>query len=119
MSGRIKKLIWVVILSIVGITPISIFHQNNSIVSILLLLTLSIGVKFGYKRDDIPFILVGAFGGTIVEIVLLKFDVYQYANPTFLDIPIWAPFAWGIGILLIKRFAEVFSSREDEKQRPI
>ncbi|MDI6794961.1 MAG: hypothetical protein QME81_19185 [bacterium] len=88
------------------------FHQNNSLVSILLLLTLSIGVKFGYKRDDVLFILIGAFGGTITEIILLNFGVYQYANSTFLNIPIWAPFAWGLGILLIKRFVEVFSSGE-------
>ncbi|MCX5807425.1 MAG: hypothetical protein NT010_15390 [Proteobacteria bacterium] len=59
------------------------------------------------NEDHVVFI-AGAVLGSIAEIIATKAGTWSYALPTFLNIPIWLPFAWGFVSVLIIRIAQVF-----------
>jgi hypothetical protein len=101
-----KELIFEILLFAFGIAAISLFFRNNLILTPILLLAWIIGMVFWHKKNDILFFVTGAIIGPVGEIVCIYFGVWQYANPTFLGIPIWLPFAWGLATMLIKRIAE-------------
>ena len=103
-----KELVFEIILFSAGIAAISLFYKNNLLLTVLLILAWLIGIKFWHKKHDIYFLLAGAIIGPLGEIVCIHFGAWQYANPTFLGIPIWLPFVWGLAVVLIKRFAEIF-----------
>lgn len=103
-----KELIFEIILFGVGIASISLFYKNNILLLFSLIIAWALGIKFWHKIHDIFFFVTGAIVGPIGEIVCIYFGVWQYANPTFLGIPIWLPFAWGLATMLIKRIAETF-----------
>jgi ubiquinone biosynthesis protein Coq4 len=67
-----------------------------------------IGLKSWHKKHDIYFFITGAVVGSIGEIVCIHFGVWQYANSTFLGIPMWLPLVWGLATILIKRISEMF-----------
>ena len=103
-----KELLFDIVLFGIGTLFIVLFYQNNALLSILLLAGWIFALKFWYKKHDVYFFVVGAIVGPIGEIVAIQFGVWQYANPSFLGIPIWLPLAWGLAVALIKRIAEVF-----------
>lgn len=103
-----KELILEFILFCCGIASISLFFKNNLLLTALLILAWSIGIKFWHKKHDIYFFVIGAIVGPMAEIICIHFGVWQYVNPTILGIPIWLPFAWGLATMLIKRIAETF-----------
>lgn len=103
-----KELIFEFILYCAGIASISLFFQNNLLLLVLLIMAWTIGIMVWHKKHDVIFFVVGAIVGTIGEIVCIHFGAWRYTNPTFLGVPIWLPFAWGLAIMLIKRIAETF-----------
>jgi len=103
-----KELLFDVILFGVSTLFIVLFYQNNVLLSVLLLVAWLFALKFWHKNHDAYFFVVGAIVGPIGEIVAVSFGVWQYANPSFLGIPIWLPLVWGLAVVLIKRIAEVF-----------
>jgi hypothetical protein len=103
-----KELIFEIILYCVGIASIALFFQNNLLLSVILVIAWAIGIKFWHKKHDVLFFVTGAIVGPVGEIVCIYFGVWQYANPTFLGIPVWLPLAWGLATMLIKRIAETF-----------
>jgi hypothetical protein len=109
-AGKLKKeLVSEIMLCCAGIASIALFFQNNLLLSALLVVAWAIGIKFWHKKHDILFFVTGAVVGPIAEIVCIYFGVWQYANPTFLGIPVWLPLAWGLVTVLIKRIAETLS----------
>lgn len=99
-----------------GGISIILFYQNSILTASLLLIILIIALASGYRKNDLLFVVIGAIGGTIGEIIVLHFsDVYAYTYTTFLNIPIWAPIAWGIITLVIKRITEI-SNQSNTKQ---
>jgi len=103
-----KELFLEIILFCAGIVSIVLFFQNNFLLTVTLIILWAIGIKFWHKKQDIIFFITGAVIGPIGEIICIYFGVWQYANPTFLGIPIWLPFAWGLITMLIKRVSETF-----------
>ena len=103
-----KELIYEIVLFCAGITAISLFYANNFLLTFLLIITWLIGMKGWHKNHDIYFLIAGAIIGPLGEIVCIYFGAWRYVNPTFFGIPIWLPLAWGLAIMLIKRFAEIF-----------
>jgi len=59
------------------------------------------------KEDHVVFI-AGAVLGSTAEIIATKVGIWHYTLPTFLNIPLWLPFAWGFVSVLIIRIAQVF-----------
>ncbi len=114
-SKRIKKeLVLEIILFSIGIASISLFYENNILLTVILLIGWLFGIKFWHKKDDIYFFVIGAIGGPIAEVVAINFGAWQYSNPTILGIPIWLPLAWGFAAVMIKRFAEIFVKIESK-----
>ncbi len=109
LNGSIKKeLIFEFILYVFGIIAIIKFYQFNTLLTSLILIAWLFGIFLWHKKHDILFFIIGAIVGPIAEIICIQFGVWQYSNPSFLGIPIWLPFAWGLAVMLIKRIAETF-----------
>ena len=102
-------------LLILGGITIILFYYSNILTALFLLIILIIGLIIGYRKNDLLFALIGAIGGTLGEIIVLHFsDVYIYTHTTFLKISIWAPIAWAIITLVIKRTTELTSKPNQE-----
>jgi len=115
-SKNIKiELILDLIVFVVGIAFISLFYWDNILLTGLLIIAWFFGLKFWHKKHDIYFFITGAIVGSVGEIICISFGVWQYANPTFLGIPLWLPFVWGLATMLIKRIAEIFVKIEARK----
>lgn len=109
-AKRVKKeLIFEILLFCAGIALIILFFNNNELLTFLLILIWGIGIRFWHKKNDVVFYVAGAIIGPLGEIACIHFGVWQYANPTFLGIPAWLPFAWGLATMLIKRISETFA----------
>lgn len=108
-TKRVKKeLLFDAVLFTVGMSFISLFYKENLLLTALLIATWATGVKFWHTRHDIYFFVTGAIVGPLAEILCINFGAWQYTNPTFLGIPVWLPFAWGLATMLIKHIAETF-----------
>lgn len=110
-----KELLFEIVLLSAGIALISLLWKDNILLTVLLLVGWLFALKSWHKRHDVYFFLAGAVTGPIGEIVAINFGAWQYANPTFLGIPPWLPLVWGLGAVLIKRFAEIFVKIEARK----
>ena len=85
-----------------------LFCQNN-ILTLILLTTLYITrTIFWYKPRDHTLFFVGGLIGTIIELVLTTVGIYNFANPTFFNLPIWIPISWAIGSLTVMKIVLVF-----------
>ena len=103
-----KELIYEAVGFSTGIAMISLFWRNNLLLLSLLALVSLTGMKKWYKRRDVYLFITGAVIGPIGEIVCIHFGVWQYANPTFLGIPVWLPLVWGLAVMLVKRIAGTY-----------
>lgn len=110
ITNKIKKeLVLEVIIYCIAIFSIVVLFQNNLLLTGVLLIAWVIGIVFWHKKHDIVFFVSGAILGPIGEIICIHFGVWQYANPNFLGIPLWLPFAWGLATIFIKRVAETIA----------
>lgn len=100
------NILFEILMYAVAISAIAIFYNNNSTVTILLLIILLIRIKLKPKKDDLIYFSVSFLAGTIGEIILVYFGVWQYLNPTLLGIPLWLPIAWGLTIVMMRRIGE-------------
>ena len=50
---------------------------------------------------------VGFVFGPLAEGVSISTGAWEYASPTFLGIPVWLPFVWGIAALFIQNSADI------------
>jgi hypothetical protein len=51
--------------------------------------------------------LIGFLFGPLAEGVSIRTGAWEYASPTFLGIPLWLPFVWGIAALFIQNTADL------------
>ena len=51
--------------------------------------------------------VVGFVFGPLAEGVSIRTGAWEYASPTFLGIPLWLPFVWGIAALFIQNSADI------------
>ena len=51
--------------------------------------------------------LIGFLFGPLAEGVSIRTGAWEYASPTFLGIPVWLPFVWGIAALFIQNTADL------------
>lgn len=49
---------------------------------------------------------MGALLGTFAEILSIEYGVWSYAKPSFLGVPIWLPFMWGLAIVLVTKVSK-------------
>ena len=91
------------------IIAVAAAHSRNVLLCLLLVLICAAVASFWHTRQDLIFLVTGAVVGPVAEIVCVHFGVWQYANPSFLGIPVWLPLAWGFVTMLIGRIAGTLS----------
>lgn len=76
-----------------------------------------LGVEWSAK-NAVYYLLV-FISGPLAESVAIHFGAWSYAQPVFIGIPLWLPFAWGnagLYVLRLKSFIDsVFSSRKSSR----
>lgn len=103
----LKELLLDLAFFVIGIIAMTQLYAHNIVVLLIMVAMWVIGIIFWHTRHDIIFFVVSAIIGATTEIIVIPFGTWHYANPSFLNIPIWLPFAWGIALMLAKRVAEV------------
>ncbi|MEK6888083.1 MAG: hypothetical protein AABX14_04005 [Candidatus Aenigmatarchaeota archaeon] len=96
------------ILFSLGTIATSLLYENTPLLTVTLIILWCFGIYFWHKKRDIILFVSGAIFGPLAETVAIHFGAWSYANPTLLGIPLWLPFGWGITIVMIVRFAELF-----------
>jgi hypothetical protein len=81
---------------------------NNILVTTILIAAYGVRYYFWPNKEDHVLYIGGALLGPIAEIIATKVGIWQYTLPTFLNIPLWLPFAWGFAAVLIIRIALAF-----------
>jgi len=104
-----RRLAFDLLLFALGIAALVLFYMDNIILSALLLVNWAAILSVWRRKGDAYFLLIGAALGAVAEIIAIHYGVWQYANPSFLGIPMWLPIAWGIIAVLIRRMAESVS----------
>ena len=103
-----RELFYEFLLFIAGIASVCLFFKNNILLMVVLIAGWIIGILVWHEKHDIIFFLVGAILGSLGELVCVNYGVWRYENPSFLGIPIWLPFVWGLSAVFIKRVSETF-----------
>jgi hypothetical protein len=78
---------------------------NNILVTAILIAAYWIRYYFWPDKEDLVLYIGGAILGPIAEIIATKVGIWHYTLPTFFNIPLWLPFAWGFAAVLIIRIA--------------
>jgi hypothetical protein len=81
---------------------------NNILVTAILLAAYGIRYYFWPNKEDHVLYIGGAVLGPITEIIATTVGIWHYTLPTFFNIPLWLPFAWGFAAVLIIRIALAF-----------
>jgi hypothetical protein len=81
---------------------------NNILVTAILIAAYWIRYYFWPDKEDLVLYVGGAILGPIAEIIATKVGIWHYTLPTFFNIPLWLPFAWGFAAVLIIRIALAF-----------
>ena len=100
MNKQVKKeLVFEILIFCAMTVLIPIFYRNNILLACLLIILWGLGIKFWHNRGDILFFVTMAIVGSVGEIMYIHFGVWKYANPTFLGLPLYIPFFWGLTIV--------------------
>ena len=83
------------------------WRHNIAVVAILIAAYLA-RYLFWPNREDHILYIAGAIIGPTAEIVATHAGIWTYTLPTFLNIPVWLPFAWGFAVVLIIRIGQAF-----------
>lgn len=94
---------WLVVFLVV------ITWRHNAAVTAILIAAYLIRYYFWPVREDHVFYVAGAIIGPTAEIVATHAGIWSYTLPTFLNIPVWLPFAWGFAVVLIIRIGQAFA----------
>jgi hypothetical protein len=81
---------------------------NNILVTAILIAAYWIRYYFWPDKEDLVLYIGGAILGPIAEMIATKVGIWHYTLPTFFNIPLWLPFAWGFAAVLIIRIALAF-----------
>ena len=93
----------------VGVFGMALLYNNNLLLTLLFCIVTTTGFVFWHSKSDILVFFTAAIIGTAAEILNVGYGAWSYKNPTFLGIPIWLPFAWGVSFFIIKKMSETLS----------
>ncbi len=80
--------------------------KNNAAVTAIIIGAYLLRYFLWPNKEDHLFFTAGAIIGTTAEIIATHAGIWRYTLPTFLNIPVWLPFAWGFASVLIIRIAQ-------------
>lgn len=84
---------------------------NNILVTAILICAYGLRSYLWPNKEDHVLYIGGAILGPIAEIIATSVGIWQYTIPTFFNIPLWLPFAWGFATVLIIRITLAFVKR--------
>jgi uncharacterized membrane protein YoaT (DUF817 family) len=61
------------------------------------------------KRSDMIAFLVGMVLGPTMEIIIIHYGAWQYANPSAAGIPMWLPLLWGLTSIFLLKITRWFA----------
>lgn len=69
-----------------------------------------------YNKGEMQLFVFGTILGFIIEVVMGLVARHQYWNETFLfGVPVWLPFIWGYGFVIIHRVGEILLGSRTSK----
>lgn len=83
--------------------------RYNAAVTAILIVAYAARYFFWPDREDHIFYAAGAVIGPATEIIATRTGIWSYTLPTFFNIPVWLPFAWGFAVVLIIRIGQAFA----------
>ena len=86
--------------------------KNKVLVLFVLMGTYCVRYLLWPNNEDHVVFISGAVMGTTAEIIATKVGIWSYSLPTFFNIPLWLPCAWGVVSVLIIRIAQVFLKKQ-------
>ena len=98
-----------VIFFLVIFLVVLVWKNNTAITAIVIGCYLARYWLWPNNEDHVIF-AAGAVLGSTAEIIATHVGIWSYAFPTFLNIPIWLPFAWGFVSVIIVRIAQSIKS---------
>jgi hypothetical protein len=100
------------------VASVSLLWRNNLLLFVVVLAECLVALALWHDRLDLSFFLIIAVLGSLAEAVFVHFGVWYYANPTFLDIPLWFPLAFGTTGLIGGRLARTITGMWDQASPP-
>jgi hypothetical protein len=82
---------------------IVLLYKNNVLLWGVLLLEALAALRLWHEPHDVVFFLVIAVLGSVAEAIFVQFNVWRYANPTTLGVPLWFPVSFGLAGLIGQR----------------
>ena len=83
--------------------------ENNIILTIsLILVSAFILIWFSSREEKILYFACFILG-PLFDLLLVPRGVWSYANPTFFNVPLWLPAAYGIGTVIIVKIGNSIS----------
>ena len=95
-----------IFLYVATVFAIILLYESNIFLTAVLLLLWFIGLRI-WPKNSLYYLLAGAIIGPVGEIICIYFGVWQYANSSFMGIPLWLPFGWGLAFMIIKRVTDL------------
>ncbi len=91
----------------IGLIP---FILNDYILTFLYILIIFISFSIKKESKEIKLFFLGFFIMIISEIIFTstKVEVFE-RNTLFGLMPLWLPFLWGYGFIVIKRFIKIYN----------
>jgi hypothetical protein len=84
-----------------GCAEMALCHKSNLLLAALLIALVAVELAFWRGGRTVAFLVTGAIVGPSTEAIAVWGGAWQYANPTLLGIPLWLPFGWAYGTVLI------------------
>jgi hypothetical protein len=99
---RDLAIFWLLLIIVISV------WKNNAVVTAVIIGFYLVRYFLWPDREDHIIFIAGAILGSTAEIIATRVGIWQYTLPTFLNIPVWLPFAWGFVSVLIIRIARAF-----------
>jgi uncharacterized membrane protein YoaT (DUF817 family) len=92
-----------------GLILLVLLWEDNVLAAAVVIAVFAIRVCFTREKGDFTLYVVGAVLGSAAEVVGTHAGIWEYVNPSFLNIPLWLPFAWGYATVLAVRIGRNLS----------
>ena len=122
MSRDAQKALINAALALTALLLTSVLWRTPLALTVLLIVTGVAIYALRPSRTSAFVYLIGFLFGPLAEAVSIRTGAWEYASPTFLGIPLWLPFVWGIAALFIQNTADLgkaIFAREESRARGV
>ncbi len=100
------------------VAGVCLLWRNNPLLFTVMLAGCLLALWRWHDRLELSFFLIIAVLGTLAEAVFVRSGVWQYANPSFLGLPLWFPLAFGTTGLVGARLARTLAALWEHHRPP-